>query len=121
MTPWKSRKYLHPILDYDNYEFRSPINSFDDTKNIEYMNDVDKIKYLEFDVLPEYILYIPPYWWYSIQYLENDTLVLGIIYISFMNFLANIPDLIKYYIQQNSTKTKILKTLISEKKENLSE
>lgn len=114
MTPWKSRKYLHPILDYDNYEFRSPIHAFDNTKNQEYMNDIDKLKFLEFDVLAGYILYVPPYWWYSIQYIQEDTLVLGTTYITVMNFLANIPDLVRYYIQQQNTTTKVLKTLVTE-------
>ena len=115
MTPWKSRKYLHPIIDYDNYEFRSPINAFDNTKNQEYMNDIDKLKFLEFNVLEGYILYIPPYWWYSIQYMEMDTLVLGATYITAMNFLANTPDLIRYYIQQQNTTTKVLKTMVNER------
>ena len=114
MTPWKSRKYLHPISDYDNYEFRSPVNAFDNTKNQEYMNDVDKLKFLEFDVLAGYVLYVPPYWWYSVQYSDTDTLVLGTTYISPMNFIANIPDLTRYYFQQQNTKTKVVRTLISE-------
>lgn len=113
MTPWKSRKYLHPIIDYDNYEFRSPINAFDNTKNQEYMNDLDKLKFLEFDILEGHILYVPPYWWYSIQYIEPDTLVLGATYITAINFLANMPDLVRYYIQQQNTTTKVLKTFIT--------
>jgi len=113
MTPWKSRKYLHPIMDYDNYEFRSPIDAFDNTKNQEYMHDVDKLKFLEFDVLPGYVIFVPPYWWYSIQYLESDTLVLGTTYVSGMNFIANFPDLVKWYIQQSDI-PKNVRTLISE-------
>ena len=113
MTPWKSRKHLHPIMDYDNYEFRSPIDAFDNTKNQEYMHDVDKLKFLEFDVLPGYVIFVPPYWWYSIQYLESDTLVLGTTYVSGMNFIANFPDLVKWYIQQSDI-PKNVRTLISE-------
>ena len=117
MTPWKSRKYLHPISDYDNYEFRSPIDAFNNTKNEEYMNDVEKIKFLEFDVLEHYVLYIPPYWWYSIQYSDSDSVVLGVTYLSGMNMIANSPDLIKYYFQQYNTTTKVVRTLITEKDE----
>jgi hypothetical protein len=112
MTPWKSSKYLNPIMDYDNYEFRSDLNPFDS-------DETGKIKFLEFDVLANYVLYIPPYWWYSIQYDESNTLVLGAKYISMMNLIANSHHLFKYYIQQYSTKTKVVRTLISEK-ENLS-
>jgi len=118
MSPWKSRKYLHPIMDYDNYEFRSPIDAWDNAKNnaknAEYMNDVDKLKYLEFDVNAGHILYIPPYWWYSIKYSsEPDTLVLGATYNSVVNIMANTPDIIRYYIQQQSTVTKVTRTLVS--------
>jgi len=112
MTPWKSSKYLNPIMDYDNYEFRSDLDPFDS-------DETGKIKFLEFDVLANYVLYIPPYWWYSIQYDESDTLVLGAKYISIMNLIANSHHLFKYYIQQYTTKTKVIRTLISEK-ENLS-
>ena len=114
MTPWKSRKYLHPIMDYDNYEFRSPIHAWDNTKNAEHMKDVDKLKYLEFDVMAGYILYIPPYWWYSIKYSsEPDTLVLGATYNSVFNIMANAPDIARYYIQQQNTVTKVTRTLVS--------
>jgi mannose-6-phosphate isomerase-like protein (cupin superfamily) len=114
MSPWKSRKYLHPQVDYDNYEFRSPLNAWDNSKNTDYMNDVDKLKFLEFDIHPGYILYIPPYWWYSVKYSsEPDTLVLGITYNSFINIMANTPDIIRYYIQQQNTTTKVTRTLVS--------
>lgn len=118
MTPWKSRKYLHPIIDYDNYEFRSPINAWDNTKNANYMKEIDKLKFLEFDVHAGYILYIPPYWWYSIQYsTEPDTLVLGATYNSIINIIANSPDIVRYYIQQQNTVTKVTRTLVSHSEE----
>lgn len=114
MTPWKSRKYLHPIMDYDNYEFRSPINAWDNSKNVDYMKDVDKLKYLEFDVEAGYILYIPPYWWYSIKYsTEPNNLVLGVTYNTVINIMANTPDIIRYYIQQQNTTTKVTRTLVT--------
>jgi hypothetical protein len=117
MTPWKSRKYLHPIMDYDNYEFRSPLDAWDNTKNTEYMNDVDKLKYLEFDVNAGYILYVPPYWWYSMKYSsEPDTLILASTYNSVANIMANSPDIIRYYIQQQNTVTKVARTLVTEEK-----
>jgi hypothetical protein len=58
-------------------------------------------------------VFVPPYWWYSIQYVESDTLVLGTTYISGMNFIANFPDLVKWYIQQSNV-PKNIRTLISE-------
>jgi hypothetical protein len=110
MTPYKSKKYLYPIKDYENYEFRSPINVWNPQK--KYLNEMDKLKFLEFDVNAGYVIYIPPYWWYSIKYSkEEDTVMCGFTYNSIMNIIANIPDWILYFIQQQNTKKKIVKTL----------
>ena len=110
MTPWKSTKYLHPILDYENYEFRSPINVWNPQP--KYENEISKLKFLEFDVPKGYVIYIPPYWWYSIKYSnENNSILCGFTYYSLMNIVANIPNLCKHYIQQYTTKKKVVKTL----------
>ena len=34
----------------------------------KYMNDVENLKCLEFEVSPGFMLYVPPYWFYSIKY-----------------------------------------------------
>jgi hypothetical protein len=109
MTPWKSKKYLYPIYDYENYEFRSPINVWNPQK--KYMHEMDKIKFLEFDVLEGSVLYIPPYWWYSIKYSEEPTLLSGFTYNSVMNCLANIPNWGLYFLQQHNIKKKVTKTI----------
>ena len=111
MTPWRSSKYLYPNEDYDNYEFFSPINVWKPQK--KYYNEMDKIKFLEFDVNVGYVLYIPPYWWYSIKYSEqpDPTIVAGFTYNSIMNCAANLPSWLKYYIQQSNIKKRITKTL----------
>jgi ribosomal protein L16 Arg81 hydroxylase len=75
------------------------------------MNDMDKMKFLEFDVNPGYVLYIPPYWWYSIKFSGENNLICGITYNSIMNYVANIPNLALYFIQQHNIKKKITKTL----------
>ena len=109
MTPWKSSKYLHPIKDYDSFEFRSPINVWKPQK--KYANDIDKVRFLEFDVETGYVLYIPPYWWYSIQYVTNeDTIVCTATYNSFINIMANTKDWVLYFIQQQNIHKKLLKS-----------
>lgn len=114
MTPWKSNKYLYPIRDFDNYEFKSPINVWKPQR--KYLNEMDKIKFLEFDVNAGFVLYVPPYWWYSVQYSENpDNLVCGITYNSIMNCVANIPNWGLYFLQQNNIQKKLVKTLEMEK------
>jgi hypothetical protein len=110
MTPWKSTKYLYQNKDFENYEFRSPINVWKPQK--KYMHEMDKVKFLEFEVLEGHMLFIPPYWWYSIKYTsEEDTLVCGFSYNSIMNCVANSPDIAKYYLQQHNIKKRITKTL----------
>jgi hypothetical protein len=130
MTPFKSSKYLHPYKDYENYEFCSPVcvwqslagqslagqslagKNIGGTAQEKYAADLHKIKFLEFDVKAGYILHIPPYWWYSIQYSnEDETVVCGFTYDSFASTIANLPDLIKYYVQQNNIHKKTVKTL----------
>lgn len=113
MTPWKSSRYLHEYKDYENYEFRSPINVWD-TQN-QYSSDMEKLKFLEFQVNSGYCLYIPPFWWYSIKFTGNsENLVTGITYTSIMNSLSNIPNYVLYFIQQNNIQKKVTRTLIIE-------
>jgi hypothetical protein len=113
MTPYKSSKYLSPINDYENYEFRSPVNVWAPQK--KYKTDVSKLKFLEFDVMPGYMLYIPPYWWYSIKFSDGqETLVAGFTYNTMMNCITNIPNWALYYLQQHNTKTRIAKTIAIE-------
>jgi hypothetical protein len=108
MTPWKSSKYLHPILDYDNYEFFSKINVWSPPK--EYLNETDKIKFLEFEIVSGYVLYIPPYWWYSIKF-YSETQIVSTSYQTIMNICSNIPDIFRYCMQFHNTKRKIARTL----------
>ena len=102
MTPWKSRKYLDPISDYEHYEFRSTIDVPDSAA-----------KFLEFDVNQGYILYVPPYWFYSIKYESDDTELYDLHYNSVMNCVANLPKWCMYYMQQQNLKLKVLKTKVS--------
>ena len=117
MTPFKSKKYLDPYRDFETYEFRSPVNVWNPSQ--KYRNEMDKIKFLEFEVCEGFVLSVPPYWWYSIQYDSNmDTLVCGFTYNSVMNTVANIPYYIKYYIQQSNIQKRVAKVLdYSEKQE----
>lgn len=117
MTPWKSRKYMHPITDFSTYEFRSPIDAWTHANNQgskekkDYTQDIEKIKFLEFDVLEGFVLYVPPYWWYSIKYSSADTLVLGATYNTSPRVLANSWDILQYYLQQDNTTKKVAKTI----------
>jgi len=110
MTPYKSSKYLSTINDYENYEFRSPVNVWVPQK--KYKNDIGKVKFLEFDVMPGFMLYIPAYWWYSVKFSDGqDTLLAGFTYNTFMNCVTNIPNWTLYYLQQHNTKTRVAKPI----------
>ena len=109
MTPWKSHKYLYTIKDYDNYDFRSPINVW--KPQAKYLHEMDKIKFLEFDVAEGNVLYIPPYWWYSIKFTSDSPIVTEFTYNSVMNCVSNIPTYILYFMQQQNTKTHNTKVL----------
>ena len=110
MTPWKSTKYLHPNHDYEHYEFWSPINLWnkDHPCNVKYREDIQKIKCLEFDVPAGYMLYVPPFWWYSIQFMDNSvnmksvSNIACITFITSMNLVSNIPNYLLYLLQQQN-------------------
>jgi hypothetical protein len=109
MTPWRSTTFLNPVHDYAAYDFYSRLNPWNCQP--EYKNDADKIRFLEFVVLPGYTLYIPPYWWYSIQISSTDTVAVGTEYQTAANILANTPDIMKHYIQIHNTKRIPVRTL----------
>ncbi len=112
MTPWKNRKFLHYVYDYANYEFRSPIDVWDPQP--KYLNEYEKIKFLEFEVESGYVLYIPPYWFYSIKFFDEYTQLGEYNYTTIINGIANVPNYCMYYLQQSNIHKKVLKTVVSE-------
>ena len=72
---------------------------------------MDKLKFLEFELEKGQRLYIPPYWWYSIQYTSDDSIVSAFTYDTLTNYIANSKDIGLYYLQQSITKTKISKNV----------
>ncbi len=108
MTPWKSTKYLHPYKDYEHYEFRSLVHPTNPSKC--YMSDFEKTNFIDFEVNEGTTLYVPPYWWYSIIYLDDpSTFVCKTTYSTLMNSLSNLPDLTLYILQQQNITKKINK------------
>jgi hypothetical protein len=123
MTPWKSTKYLQLQKDYEHFEFRSLVHPTKPRQ--EHQHDFEKIDFIEFDMKPGYMLYIPPYWYYSIIYLDDpSTFVCKISYNTIMNQIANIKDLSLYFLQQQNITRSVgnkreLKEIIEEPKEEL--
>jgi hypothetical protein len=108
MTSWKSTKYLHPYKDYEQYEFRSPVHPIKPAQ--QYVSDYEKSNFLDFEVNEGFMLYLPPYWWYSIIYLDDpSTFVCKTTYSTVMNCISNLPDLALYVLQQQNITKKIHK------------
>jgi len=112
MTPWKSRKFLHVEKDYVNYEFRSPVDVWNPQE--KYATDAENLKCLEFDIAEGFLLYIPPYWFYSIKYGKSSdglSQIYAATYNSVMNVTSNLPEWGMFFLQQWNTERKTLKKL----------
>jgi len=112
LTPPQSIKYLYPNYDYENFEFNSPINPWNPQQ--KYLPDFDKIKCLEFTLVPGKTLFIPPYWWYSIKF-ENNTSISCFRYRTYMNNIAITPYIFLHALQiQNIKRNTTKKVSINE-------
>ena len=107
LIPPKSARYLYSTDDYENFEFRSPLNPWEIQR--QYKADFDKIKTLEIELIPGKIVYIPAYWWYSIKFLEPLTTVCTFKYRTYMNTIAILPKLCMKTLQRQNTKREIVK------------
>ena len=105
LSPPKSSKYLHQIKDYDNFEFRSPINVWN-TQD-EYKIDFDKIKCMEITLEPGKILFIPAYWWYSMKFEDKQSTILSFKYTTYMNNVAIFPHIFTSFLQKQNIKHNI--------------
>lgn len=106
LIPPHSSKYLYPIKDYDNFEFRSPVNVW--SVQPEYKADFDKVKVLDVTLGKGEIIFIPAYWWYSIEY-EKISSVCVFKYRTFMNYLAISPEIVLSMLQGQNIKRDIVK------------
>jgi hypothetical protein len=108
MAPPKSSKYLYPIKDYENLEFKSSINPWNPQE--KFKADFDKIKCLEIVLTPGRFLFIPAYWYYSFKFDEN-TSVSCFKYRTYMNNIAISPHIFMYALQNQNVERKIAKKI----------
>jgi hypothetical protein len=106
LAPPKSSKYLHPVNDYENFEFRSPVNPW--TPQPQYNADFDKMKCLEFTLTLGKTLYIPAYWWYSIKFNKSSS-ISKFTYRTYMNNMAILPQIVMNKLQMQNTKRESVK------------
>lgn len=104
MTPWRSEKYAIINKNYKDYEFNSPLNVWKPQE--AYLGGFQKMKFLDFTVSSGNVLYIPPFWHYSIQFPknENNTWVHVFSYGSLMNVCSNLFNLSNHYYEKFVTK-----------------
>ena len=106
LTPPHNIRYLYPIYDYENFEFRSPVNPW--TPQPKYIADFDKMKCLEFTLTPGKTLYIPAYWWYSIKFNKNSS-ISCFNYRTYMNNIAISPYIGMHALQIQNIKRNVVK------------
>jgi hypothetical protein len=98
-------KYLYPVADYDNFEFRSPVNPWH--VQAEHRADFDKIKTMDVDLIAGQIIYIPAYWWCSILF-SNDasaaTTICCFKYRTYMSTVSVLDKLCMWLLQQQNVK-----------------
>ena len=108
LSPPKSIKYLYPISDYENFEFKSPVNPW--APQTKYKADFDKIKCLEIILTPGRFLFIPAYWWYTFKF-ERNTSISCFKYRTYMNNIAITPKICMYALQNQNVERKIAKQI----------
>jgi len=101
LAPPKNSRYLYQVKDYENFEFRSPVNPWN--VQPQYKPDFDKIKCLEVEVNKGNIIHIPAYWWYSIKFNKN-TSVTSFRYRTYMNNIAILPHIVTSLLQGQNIK-----------------
>jgi hypothetical protein len=107
MAPPHSTKYLYPHYDYENFEFRSPVNPW--SPQPKYIADFDKMKCLEFTLTPGKTLFLPAYWWYSIKFINSDTSISCFRYRTYMNNIAILPYIGLHALQIQNVKRNVAK------------
>ena len=121
LAPPKSSKYLFPIKDYENFEFKTLINPWN--VQDEYKDDFNKVKCLEFNMVVGKTLFIPAYWWYSIK-ITKDATITSFKYRTYMNNIAISPYIGMHVLQLQNVKRNLVKKIdikelnSEEKKEN---
>jgi hypothetical protein len=88
-------------------EFYSQIDIY----NVEsiYKNDFNKIKFLRLTLGLGQVLIIPPYWFYSIKFLEKHSLVFLNTYNTYINMISTLPYIFMQILQLGNIKLNIIK------------
>jgi hypothetical protein len=108
MAPPKNSKYLYVDKDYVNFEFRSRVDPWE--PQTQYKTDFNKVKCLELVLTPGKVLYIPAYWFYSIEFHSGASLC-KFSYQTYMGTLSVIHYHTLSFLQKNNTRDKLAKSV----------
>lgn len=111
MTPWKSRKRMEWVRDDIGMETVSTMAAFGG--RADQREDWSRVRFLEFIVPEGQVLYIPPYWWYSIKFPGPAVFAYTFTYRSVMNWLANSDVWVRYIWAIQSSTSSLGRTLLS--------
>jgi len=111
LIPPQSSRYLDVVKDYDNFEYRSPVNPWSIQE--KYKTTFDKIKVLDINIVPGQMIFIPAYWWYSIEYTELSC-ICSFQYRTYMNTLAILPEIFLSLLQKQNIKRDAVKKVGSD-------
>jgi hypothetical protein len=109
MAPPQSTKYLYPEYDYENFEFRSPVNPW--KVQTKYAADFEKMKCLEVELSKGKMIYVPAYWWYSIRFIGNNSSISCFRYRTYVNNLAISPYISMHMLQLQNIKRDVTKKI----------
>lgn len=112
LAPPKTARYLYPVKDYCNYEFRSPINPWDPQP--QYQGDFDKVKCLDVALEPGSAFFLPAQWWYSVEFSEPGTQLAVCRYTTYMSTVATAPHLLLWALQTQNVKHRIAANIVVE-------
>jgi len=107
LAPPKNTKYLNPVYDYDNFEFSSPMNPWNIQAN--YSKQFLKVKCMDVELSASKLMYIPPYWWYTIKFSTPESKVAVFSYKTYMNLMSICPHYFIYFLQKQNIKPLLFK------------
>ena len=90
LHPYNQIEFINPSKDKLYNEYYSQIDLFDENS---------KITSTEIILQPGFLLYIPSYWFYSIQFTGKHNIICKKQYSTAINYLANLKDHIIHFLQ----------------------
>jgi len=97
LVPPDCKKYMYPVDSFNSFTFHSPINPWN--VQPEYTSGYENVISTEIELNANCIIYIPAYWYYSIQAIEDSVLTKHNYWTS-MNIISVIPKLIMFAMEK---------------------